>query len=97
MGGTCNVWPAGGVGAGWECTGLAGGGLVLSAAGGSTQGHVYLCACFVCSEEGFLGRRAGENVLGPIGHWRSIVYCLLLDTLVENSVYHCVPFEFTVP
>ena len=55
------------MGAGWERTGLAGGGLVLSAAGGGTQANqgmcIYVPALF-CSEEGFLRRRAGERTRG---------------------------------
>ena len=70
-------------GAGWERTGLAGGGLVLSAAGGGTQANqgmcIYVPALF-CSEEGSLRRRASERLRGnpETGGFAAIVYYLFL-------------------
>ena len=51
-GGTCDVWPAGGVWAGWERTGLAGGvgpECEQVSALRPIRECLYLCACFVVS------------------------------------------------
>ena len=66
-------------GAGWERTGLAGGGLVLSAAGGGTQANqgmcIYVPALF-CSEEGIPEKESRRTPIQNNGHWQSRGDCL---------------------
>ena len=76
-------------GAGWERTGLAGGGLVLSAAAGGTQANQGMCIyapALFCNEEGSRRRRAGERLDGntDTGGVAAFVYYLVL--IIDHSL-----------